>query len=114
MFLISCYRFSVHFQFYFSVFTGFLILKMPFSVFQASILRFKCHKVSCNVLRLALSGVAPTPSHYKYNKTIKLNNCAIEDFPQAQPLMQTAVVCSFFITLISFSNIFVKFFNTTI
>ena len=47
-----------------------------------------------DVLQLALSGVEPAPSHYKYKQTFKLNNCAIEDFPQAQPLMQTAVVYS--------------------
>jgi hypothetical protein len=34
-----------------------------------------------NVLRLALSGVAPTPSHYKYNKTFH----SAADFPQENP-----------------------------
>ena len=33
--------------------------------------------VAGNVLRLALSGVAPTPSHYKYNKTFH----SAADFP---------------------------------
>ena len=34
-----------------------------------------------NVLRLALSGVEPTPSHYKYNKTFH----SAADFPQENP-----------------------------
>ncbi len=34
-----------------------------------------------NVLRLALSGVTPTPSHYKYNKTFH----SAADFPQENP-----------------------------
>jgi hypothetical protein len=34
-------------------------------------------KLAYNVLRLALSGVAPTPSHYKYNKTFH----SAADFP---------------------------------
>jgi hypothetical protein len=34
-----------------------------------------------NVLRLALSGVAPTPSHYKYNKTFH----SAPDFPTENP-----------------------------
>jgi hypothetical protein len=34
-----------------------------------------------NVSRLALSGVAPTPSHYKYNKTFH----SAADFPQENP-----------------------------
>jgi hypothetical protein len=34
-------------------------------------------KLDANVLRLALSGVEPTPSHYKYNKTFHL----AADFP---------------------------------
>ena len=34
-------------------------------------------KVTYNVPRLALSGVAPTPSHYKYNKTFH----SAADFP---------------------------------
>jgi hypothetical protein len=38
-------------------------------------------KISPNVLRLALSGVAPTPSHYKYNKTFH----SAADFPQENP-----------------------------
>ncbi len=88
MFLISCYRFSVHFQFYFSVFTGFLILKMPFSVFQASILRFKCHKVSCNVSRLENCGDESTPSQHKYRKNFKLNNRAISDFPDTRHIFK--------------------------
>jgi len=33
--------------------------------------------VVCNVLGLALSGVEPTPSHYKYNKTFH----SAADFP---------------------------------
>ena len=37
--------------------------------------------IVCNVLRLALSGVAPTPSHYKYNKTLH----SAADFPQENP-----------------------------
>jgi hypothetical protein len=32
-------------------------------------------------MRLALSGVEPTPSHYKYNKTIH----SAADFPQENP-----------------------------
>ena len=38
-------------------------------------------KLSANVLRLALSGVAPTPSHYKYNKTFH----SAADFPEENP-----------------------------
>ena len=38
-------------------------------------------KIAPNVLRLALSGVAPTPSHYKYNKTFH----SAADFPQENP-----------------------------
>ena len=34
-----------------------------------------------DVLRLALSGVAPTPSHYKYNKTFH----SAADFPKENP-----------------------------
>jgi hypothetical protein len=34
-----------------------------------------------NVLRLALSGVTPTPSHYKYNKTFH----SAAYFPQENP-----------------------------
>ena len=34
-----------------------------------------------DVLRLALSGVAPTPSHYKYNKTFH----SAADFPEENP-----------------------------
>jgi hypothetical protein len=34
-------------------------------------------RIGYNVLRLALSGVAPTPSHYKYNKTFH----SAADFP---------------------------------
>jgi len=37
--------------------------------------------IVCNVLWLALSGVAPTPSHYKYNKTFH----SAADFPQENP-----------------------------
>ena len=33
--------------------------------------------IAFNVLRLALSGGAPTPSHYKYNKTFQ----SAADFP---------------------------------
>ena len=33
------------------------------------------------VLRLALSGVTPTPSHYKYNKTFH----SAADFPKENP-----------------------------
>ena len=36
------------------------------------------HKITGNVLRLALSGVEPTPSPYKYNKTFH----STADFPQ--------------------------------
>jgi hypothetical protein len=32
-------------------------------------------------MRLALSGVEPTPSHYKYNKTFH----SAADFPQENP-----------------------------
>ena len=34
-----------------------------------------------DVLRLALSGVEPAPSHYKYNKTFH----STADFPQENP-----------------------------
>ena len=34
-----------------------------------------------DVLRLALSGVEPTPSHYKYNKTFH----SAADFPKENP-----------------------------
>jgi hypothetical protein len=34
-----------------------------------------------NVMWLALSGVEPTPSHYKYNKTFH----SAADFPQENP-----------------------------
>jgi len=37
--------------------------------------------ITANVLRLALSGVAPTPSHYKYNKTFH----SAADFPKENP-----------------------------
>ena len=37
--------------------------------------------IVCNVLRLALSGVEPTPSHYKYNKTFH----SAADFPKENP-----------------------------
>jgi hypothetical protein len=40
-----------------------------------------CTKLTPNVLRLALSGVEPTPSHYKYNKTFH----SAADFPQENP-----------------------------
>ena len=35
------------------------------------------HSLATNVLRLDFSGVAPTPSHYKYNKTFH----SAADFP---------------------------------
>jgi hypothetical protein len=38
---------------------------------------FGCVNMFANVLRLALSGVEPTPSHYKYNKTFH----SAADFP---------------------------------
>ena len=38
-------------------------------------------RMTANVSRLALSGVAPTPSHYKYNKTFH----SAADFPQENP-----------------------------
>jgi hypothetical protein len=41
----------------------------------------RSHKQLFNVSRLALSGVAPTPSHYKYNKTFH----SATDFPQENP-----------------------------
>ena len=48
-------------------------------------MRFVCvscsSTVSYNVLRLALSGVEPTPNHYKYNKTFH----SAADFPQENP-----------------------------
>ena len=50
--------------------------------------------IAFNVSRLENCGDEPTPSQHKYRKNFKLNNCANEDFPQAQPLMQTAVKCS--------------------
>ena len=37
--------------------------------------------LATNVMRLALSGVEPTPSHYKYNKTFD----SAADFPQENP-----------------------------
>ena len=37
--------------------------------------------IAFNVLRLALSGVEPTPSHYKYNKTFH----SAADFPEENP-----------------------------
>ena len=37
--------------------------------------------IAYNVLRLALSGDAPTPSHYKYNKTFQ----SAADFPKENP-----------------------------
>ena len=37
--------------------------------------------IVCNVMWLAFSGVAPTPSHYKYNKTFH----SAADFPQENP-----------------------------
>ena len=37
--------------------------------------------IAFNVLRLALSGVEPAPSHYKYNKTFH----SAADFPQENP-----------------------------
>ena len=40
-----------------------------------------CGKLAGNVLRLALSGVEPTPSHYKYNKTFH----SAADFPKENP-----------------------------
>jgi len=41
------------------------------------IFNFTFFKLTANVLRLALSGVEPTPSHYKYNKTFH----SVADFP---------------------------------
>jgi hypothetical protein len=38
-------------------------------------------KIGANVMWLALSGVEPTPSHYKYNKTFH----SAADFPQENP-----------------------------
>jgi hypothetical protein len=38
-------------------------------------------KIATNVLWLALSGVEPTPNHYKYNKTFH----SAADFPQENP-----------------------------
>ena len=64
-------------------------------------------KITGNVLRLALSGVAPTPSHYKYNKTfhsaadfpkenpevaIEANRCCELDFLK---LFYPSIICSF-------------------
>jgi len=37
--------------------------------------------IAFNVMRLALSGVEPTPSHYKYNKTFH----SAADFPEENP-----------------------------
>ena len=37
--------------------------------------------ISANVMWLAFSGVEPTPSHYKYNKTFH----SAADFPQENP-----------------------------
>jgi len=42
-----------------------------------AIFRQRWSKFSANVLRLALSGVEPAPSHYKYNKT----SHSAADFP---------------------------------
>jgi hypothetical protein len=39
------------------------------------------HNITANVLRLAFSGVEPTPSHYKYNKTFH----SAADFPKENP-----------------------------
>ena len=38
-------------------------------------------KINANIIRLAFSGVEPTPSHYKYNKTFH----SAADFPQENP-----------------------------
>jgi hypothetical protein len=38
-------------------------------------------KLALNVMWLAFSGVEPTPSHYKYNKTFH----TAADFPQENP-----------------------------
>ena len=74
MILISCYRFSVHFQFYFPVFTEFFILKMSFSIFLSINLCSNCHKVSCNVplaLRLLRIKEAET---FDFALTSKIQN----------------------------------------
>jgi hypothetical protein len=59
------------------------IVNMKNFSFVIVVLSFQLLSVSCrpkmtaNVLRLALSGVTPTPSHYKYNKTFH----SAADFP---------------------------------
>ena len=53
----------------------------PLSVTLYSRILEGSHKVTANVMWLALSGVAPTPSHYKYNKTFH----SAADFPKENP-----------------------------
>ena len=70
-------------------------------------------KVTANVLRLALSGVAPTPSHYKYNKTFH----SAADFPQENPEVaieanRCCMLCLFkFIQFNCFLKVIFKFFR---
>jgi hypothetical protein len=52
-------------------------LLMNSVIFILSSISLCISKLSANVLRLALSGVEPTPSHYKYNKTFH----SAADFP---------------------------------
>jgi len=44
-------------------------------------MRFRFSTLAANVLWLAFSGVEPTPSHYKYNKTFH----SAADFPTENP-----------------------------
>jgi hypothetical protein len=49
-------------------------------------------RIADNVSRLALSGVAPTPSHYKYNKTFH----SATDFPQENPEVAIEANCCYY------------------
>jgi hypothetical protein len=55
--------------------------------------------VTANVMWLAFSGVEPTPSHYKYNKTFH----SAADFPQENPevAIEANRCCAFVVFLYS-------------
>jgi len=78
------------------------------------------YKMCYNVMWLALSGVAPTPSHYKYNKTfhsaadfpkenpevaIEANRCCVQFFIQFRLLYPKSIRSDFYILFLLESNL---------
>jgi hypothetical protein len=60
-----------------------------------------------NVMWLAFSGVEPTPSHYKYNKTFH----SAADFPQENPEVAIEANRCYMQALVNFYNFIFNFFR---